>query len=113
MPFAVVLTDDAAHDLEDIADYVAGRDGPDRARHVLARIGEAVETLANFPERGGFPSELQELGIRRYREVFFKPYRIVYRAAEDSVYVLLIADGRRDMRALLLRRLLHADTPAT
>ena len=111
MAFAVGLSDDAVQDLEDICDYVTGRDGPDRAQRVLTRIEEAVEALASFPARGGFPGELEELGIRQYREVFCKPYRIVYRVADDRVYVLLMADGRRDMRALLLRRLLHADAP--
>jgi toxin ParE1/3/4 len=38
--------------------------------------------------------------------IFFKPYRIIYRVIENNVYVLLIADGRRDMQTLLQRRLL-------
>jgi len=46
------------------------------------------------------------LGIREYREVFLKPTRIIYRIIEKKVYILLIADGRRDMDALLQRRLL-------
>ncbi|MDE0103485.1 MAG: type II toxin-antitoxin system RelE/ParE family toxin [Bryobacterales bacterium] len=48
------------------------------------------------------------IGIREYREVFVKPYRIIYRVTAETVYVLLIADGRRDMQSLLLRRLLQA-----
>jgi len=48
------------------------------------------------------------LGIHEYREVFFKPYRIVYRVCADTVYIHLIADGRRDMQTLLERRLLLA-----
>jgi toxin ParE1/3/4 len=48
------------------------------------------------------------LGIREYREVFFKPYRIIYRVVEKNVYIFLIADGRRDMQTLLQRRLLDA-----
>lgn len=111
MPFVVHLSDDAVRDLEDICDYVAHLDGPHRAQHVLTRIEEAVASLWAFPERGRFPSELLELGIRRYREVFFKPYRIVYRVTGDGATVLLIADGRRDMRTLLLRRLLRGDVP--
>ncbi|MCY4059988.1 MAG: type II toxin-antitoxin system RelE/ParE family toxin, partial [Gammaproteobacteria bacterium] len=43
-----------------------------------------------------------------YREVFFKPYRNIYRVVEDTVYVFVIADGRRDMQTLLQRRLLQA-----
>ncbi|MBA3017875.1 MAG: type II toxin-antitoxin system RelE/ParE family toxin, partial [Desulfobacteraceae bacterium] len=47
-------------------------------------------------------------GIRDYREIFFKPYRIIYRIDNENVYVYLIVDGRRDMQTLLQRRLLGA-----
>ncbi len=46
--------------------------------------------------------------MREYREVFFKPWRIIYRVVGGDVHVLVIADGRRDMRTLLERRLLQA-----
>ena len=106
MPFAVQLTDDAARDLEEIVDYISRQDAPASAEYVLERIEQAFEALSALPERGSYPRELLELGIREYREVFFKPYRIIYRVMGDGVYVLMIADGRRDMRALLQRRLL-------
>jgi toxin ParE1/3/4 len=47
------------------------------------------------------------LGIREYREVFFKPYRLIYRIIGNKVYIMLIVDGRRDMQSLLQRRLLE------
>ena len=106
MPFAVQLTDDAARDLEELFDYLSRQDAPGRAEHVLERIEQAFQALSAFPERGSYPRKLLELGIREYREVFFKPYRIIYRVRGDGVYVMVIADGRRDMRALLERRLL-------
>ncbi len=56
--------------------------------------------------RGNIPTQLLDLGIREYREIFFKPYRIIYRVMSNNVFVLVIGDGRRDMQALLLRRLL-------
>ena len=46
--------------------------------------------------------------MREYREIFFKPYRIIYRVMDNTVCVLLIADGRRDRQTLLQRRLLRA-----
>ena len=107
MSFAVQLTDDAARDLEEIFDHLSRQDTPGRAAHVLERIEQAFLALSAFPERGSHPRELLELGIREYREVFFKPYRIIYCVMRDGVYVLVIADGRRDMRALLQRRLLR------
>ena len=105
MPVTVRLTEDAARDLEEIFDYVSRQSAPSRAEHVLDRIEEAFQALSAFPERGSYPRELLDLGIREYREVFFKPYRIIYRVMEDGTYILVIADGRRDMRALLQRRL--------
>ena len=107
MPVTVRLTDDAVRDLEEIFDYVSRQNEPGRAEHVLDRIEGAFQALSAFPQRGSYPRELLDLGVREYREVFFKPYRIIYRVMEDGVYVMVIADGRRDMRALLQRRLLR------
>jgi toxin ParE1/3/4 len=61
-----------------------------------------------LPERGSYPKELLALGIKEYRQTFFKPYRAIYRIVGRRVYVYLIADGRRDMQSLLARRLLGA-----
>ena len=100
------MTADAVRDLEDIVDWIARHDGPGRAQHVLDRIRAAVDALKSFPERGPHPAELAALGMREYRETFFKPYRIVYHVAGRRVFISLIADGRRDMQSLLARRLL-------
>ncbi len=108
MPFAVLLTNDAAHDLNELYDYIAVQDSPRKADYVLEQIEKTFSTLSKFPERGVYPKELLKLGIREYREVFFKPYRIIYRVMDKMVYVLLIVDGRRDMQSLLQRRLLGA-----
>lgn len=107
MPFGVVLTDDALRDLEDICGYVAEHDTSKSAAYVLERIEKALASLGEFPQRGRHPRELADLGIAEFREIFFKPYRLVYRIEKRRVVVQLIADGRRDMQSLLLRRLLH------
>lgn len=106
MSFSVFLTDDAVQDLEDIVDYIAQHDLPDRADNVLDQIEKVVDSLVENPNRGAYPQELIGLGIKDYREVFFKPYRILYRVTDENVYIMLIADGRRDMQSLLQRRLL-------
>ena len=108
MRFEVLLTGDAQRDLEEIGDYIAAHDTPADADRVLDRIGKTLETLSRFPQRGTHPAELLALGIREYRQTFFKPYRVIYRVAGKRVYVYLIADGRRDMQSLLARRMLRA-----
>lgn len=106
MAFQVVITEDAENDLEDIVSYIAKHDSPSRARHVVNRILEIAESLASAPTRGSQPKELRSLGDQEYRQVFFKPYRLIYRLVEQEVVIYLIADGRRDMQSLLARRLL-------
>ncbi|MFH2075543.1 MAG: type II toxin-antitoxin system RelE/ParE family toxin [Pseudomonadota bacterium] len=108
MPLAVFLTKDAVRDLDELYDYIALHDAPQKADHVLAQIEKAFSGLSEFPEQGAHPKELLALGIREYREIFFKPYRIIYRTMDKAVYVLLIADGRREMQTLLQRRLFDA-----
>jgi len=108
MSFAVILTADAARDLEDIYHYIAIHDSPGKAERVLERVEKAFRSLSEFPERGAHPKELLALGIREYREIFFKPYRVIYRVMGDTVYVFLIGDGRRNMQTLLQKRLLEA-----
>ncbi|OGA05685.1 MAG: plasmid stabilization protein [Betaproteobacteria bacterium RIFCSPLOWO2_02_FULL_64_12] len=108
MRHEVLLTEDAQSDLEEIYDYIAEFDSLANAQRVLNRLMEAAERLTSFPERGAYPRELLALGIREYRQTFFKPYRMIYRVIGKRVYIHLIADGRRDMQTLLARRLLGA-----
>ncbi|HED14445.1 MAG TPA: type II toxin-antitoxin system RelE/ParE family toxin [Gammaproteobacteria bacterium] len=98
MRYAVLLTEDAARDLEDIRNYISEHDLPSRAEHVLKRLEKVISG----------PKKLLALGIRDYRQVFLKPYRVVYRSQGKRVYIYLIADGWRDMQTLFARRLLRA-----
>jgi toxin ParE1/3/4 len=89
-------------------DYIESHDAPGKADYVLDQIEKALATPSENPERAPYPKELLAVGLREYRELFFQPYRIIYRVMATNVYVMVIADGRRDMQALLLRRLLQA-----
>jgi toxin ParE1/3/4 len=101
----VRLTQDAHADLSKLYDYVTGNDSPLKADQLLGKIESVIEKLSQFPQRGTITKELSKLGIREYREVYFKPYRIIYRVIGEQVFVYLIVDGRRDMTTVLLRRL--------
>jgi toxin ParE1/3/4 len=104
--FKVVITEDAENDLEDIVTYLAKHDSPRAAQHVLSRILDIADSLATVPTRGTPPKELRALGDQEYRQVFFKPYRLIYRVVGQQVVIYVITDGRRDMQSLLARRLL-------
>ena len=63
-------------------------------KHALDKINAKLQDL---PARGRYPEELIAPSFLEYREVFFKPYLMIYRVIRKDVYVYLIADGRRDM----------------
>jgi toxin ParE1/3/4 len=106
--YEVLLTQGAEQNLEWIHDHIAEFDSVAHANHVLDRLMEVVDGLAQFPERGSYPKELVALGIKAYRQTAFKPYRVIYRVLGSRVVIYLIVDGRRDMQSVLARRLLGA-----
>lgn len=97
----------AEEDIFDIYRYVRRADGRGRADRVLQRLQETCESLAQMPGRGHNPPELERIGVRDYREVHFKPYRIIYQIAGRRVFVHCVLDGRRSLQEVLERRLLR------
>jgi toxin ParE1/3/4 len=108
MRFDVLLTEGAEHDLASIHEYLAETEGDRAAERLLQRLIEVAGRLSEFPERGSHPRELLALGIREYRQVMMRPYRIIYRIIGQQVVITVIADGRRDTQSLLARRLLSS-----
>ncbi len=106
--YTVAIDSGAELDLDDITAFIADHDSIEHALDIATGIERSLAALEAFPHRGVHPRELLDFGNRDFREIHFKPYRIFYRVIDRHVIVVLIADGRRDMRKLLARRLLNA-----
>ena len=85
-----------------------GEEGWDGARGYVAKIVDAISSLADYPERGPVPPELEALGERNWRQITHAPYRVIYLLEGDAVTIALVADSRRDFASLLQKRLLSA-----
>ena len=107
MTYRVYLTQEAQKDLLDIHEYVAGHDDPQKADALLAHLQDTCAELTRFPFRGHAPPELKRVGVELYRELHYKPYRVIYEIVQKKVFVHAILDGRRDLRSLLERRLVR------
>lgn len=107
MKFTVTLSETAEFDINGIHDYIELHDTTEQADCLLGGIVQAVLSLAHMPRRGHCPPELDKIGIREFREIHFKPYRIIYSIHENEVIVHCVLDGRRDMQTLLQQRLLR------
>jgi toxin ParE1/3/4 len=106
MAFTVRFTIAARQDLRKLHAFISVHDSLENADYFTREIVRAALTLRDFPNRGANPPELLAMGNRSYRQIFFKPYRILYRIRANTVLIAVIADGRRNMIRLLARRLL-------
>lgn len=71
--------------------YIAA-DRPSAAARWLERVLASAEALADAPDRGRI---IPELGRADLREVFVRPYRIMYRRESKRIIILTIRHGRR------------------
>ena len=106
MKYEVRVDNIASDDLYAIYRYVAINDSPAKAEQLLDNIHKTMTSLETLPARGSFPPELQRWGIADFREVFFKPYRIIYEIRGKTVFIHTVLNGRRNCEDLLQQRLL-------
>ena len=101
----VVWTSVSENDLKEIIEYIS-MDNPHNALNILGKIKEKASNLYTIPERGRIVPELQDQGILQYRELIVPPWRLLYRIAEQKIFVLSVIDSRRNVEDILLKRLL-------
>lgn len=107
MGFRVVILESAEQDLKEIRSYILKNFSADTWRTTYAKIKEAIRNLQNFPQAGCIPEEIEKLNLTQYRQVLSGMNRVIYEVRQDTVYVHVIVDVRRDMESLLTRRLLR------
>ena len=100
----------ARSDLLQLRRYIIGRFDAATWSRSLSELRDRVALLADQPRLGTAPPELAELGIDRYLELAVGRNRIIYELRDDTVFILIVVDHRRDFRAVLGRRLLEPPT---
>lgn len=86
-------TEPAVADLEAIRDYIA-RDSGFYAAQFVERILQVIDTLVDFPLRG---RKVPEAGRTDVRETILGAYRIMYRVEPETILILAIMHGARDL----------------
>jgi len=89
----VIWSEQALLDVENIRDYIA-RDAPAYARPFIERLLRATRHLREFPQSGRPMPEAKSPVIR---EVIYQGYRIVYRLFPDTIEIVMVAHGSRDL----------------
>ena len=83
-------------DLEEAADYIA-RDSPNYAAALVREVCEAARSLSRLAGRGRMVPEFREPAIR---QLLVGNYRLIYQVSKDTVDILALVHGARDLPAL-------------
>lgn len=107
----VVALPEADKDIAAIVRFIYKREGSTMARAILKQFREAKKKLCTLPERGRITPELRRINVLVFRELQIAPYRMIYQTSEpeNTVFIHIVIDGRRDLAELLVTRLLKAD----
>ncbi len=84
----------AEADIDDIYDYIA-RDVPYYAELFADRLITAVDKLEEHPEIGRHVLEAE--GREDIRELILQRYRIIYQIRTESIYIVAVIHGSRDL----------------
>ncbi|MFT4256190.1 MAG: type II toxin-antitoxin system RelE/ParE family toxin [Pseudoxanthomonas sp.] len=109
MNVRVVILHAAEADLLELRRHLLGRFGAAAWKGSYAKIKQAVTRIAAHPHAGKLPEELAELNLMQYRQVLAGMNRVIYELRDETAYVHVICDARRDLRTLLMRRLVETD----
>lgn len=103
----VVVLESAEQDLKELRNYIIRKFSLGTWKNTYSQIKDSIRNLEQFPYLGNVPSELESLNLTQYRQIISGMNRIIYEVRQDTIYIHLIADSRREMQTLLCRRLLR------
>ena len=98
-------TKNAKDDLIDIVTRIK-QENPNTAMEIYQKLRKRAQSSNFFPLKGRVVPELLDEGITYYRELIEKPWRVIYRVGDETVYLIAIIDSRQNLDELLLKKIL-------
>ncbi|BBO99685.1 type II toxin-antitoxin system RelE/ParE family toxin [Sulfuriferula nivalis] len=107
MSLKVVFLHSAELDLKELRGYIIKHFGEDTWQDSYSKIKASIVVIQTYPLGGHIPEEFESLNLTQYRQVMSGMNRIIYEVRQDTVYIHLVCDSRKDMKSLLMRRILR------
>jgi toxin ParE1/3/4 len=103
--YSVIWMDSAKIDLFSIIEYISF-ENKSTAQSIYKKIKKKVVSLSILPLKSRIIPELHQFNIDLYREIIESPWRIMYRIHDNTVIVLAIIDGRRDVEDIIFEKIM-------
>lgn len=109
MSFKVVILQSAETDLKELRTYLTKHFSTQTWQVTYSSLKAAIRHLGTLPYAGSIPDEIEKLNLSQYRQILSGMNRVIYEVREQTVYVHIIADTRKDLPTLLMKRLLQSN----
>ncbi|MEI6001363.1 type II toxin-antitoxin system RelE/ParE family toxin [Paraburkholderia bengalensis] len=93
--------------IDELRSYIVRTFGWETWRQTSAQLQETIKQIRQYPACGHTPAELEGFFEEGFREAVSGKNRIIYQVRDDTVFVHLVVDVRRDLPTLLQRIVLR------
>lgn len=107
MSLKVVILQSAEIDLKELRTYLTKQFSTQIWQSTYTDLKTVIRDLGVQPYAGSIPEEIEKLNLSQYRQILSGMNRIIYEIREQTVYVHIIADTRKNLPTLLMKRLLQ------
>ncbi|MGF6782500.1 type II toxin-antitoxin system RelE/ParE family toxin [Paraburkholderia sp. GAS334] len=104
----LLILDEAQEDTKDLRRYILKSFGAETWEQTSAELTVTFSNIRQFPQSGYVPAELADFGGLNFREALSGQNRVIYEVRDDTIYIHVVTDTRRDLRTLLQKRLLRS-----
>ncbi|MFM0336873.1 type II toxin-antitoxin system RelE/ParE family toxin [Paraburkholderia fungorum] len=106
--FKLLVLDEAQGDTKDLRRYILKNFGTQTWKQTSAELAVTFDNIRQFPQSGYVPPELSDFGGLNFREALSGQNRVIYEIRDDTIYIHVVTDTRRDLQTLLQKRLLRS-----
>lgn len=106
MNYQIVILESAEQDLIELHQYISKNFSIAVWKDTYGKLKKAIRRLKKFPFSGSIPEEASHLGFSQFRQLISGMNRVIYEVRLKVIYIHIIADTRREMSSLLMKRLL-------
>ena len=107
MSLSVVFLETAEQDIKELKHYVFRRFGVETAP-TLSKLKESIHTL-RLTRRPALPTNYATSILALFRQIISGRIGSFTKSRQETIYIHIVCDNRRDMQGLLNRRMMRSE----
>jgi toxin ParE1/3/4 len=101
MAYKIIWSKDAGEELIEIISWYKYNAGKNVAQKIYSKINSRIKKLKDMSKIGKQVQILKDIGIHEYRQIVQDHWIIYYRVEGESVHIISVIEGRRNLEEIL------------